>query len=226
MKRINIMVLDTRIVDIELCHYITATRWCFTGRLSVCLSEYVKTAARIFVKFFPRMYLWTRKLPLNFESHSRSDPDLGIFWRILHRCKIWHLSTIWPWWWCALSKCSRFVVWSTQHCVVWSTQHCVVWSTQHCVVWSTLHCVVWSTLHCVVWSTQRRVVWSTQHRVVWSTQHCVILSVIAALLCCHALVQVISADACCHCSLRQRMPNVIWSWELPSFCRFWYGTLR
>jgi len=36
------------------------------------------TTDRIFYKFLPKMYLWTRKIPLNLGSHPQLDPDLGI----------------------------------------------------------------------------------------------------------------------------------------------------
>jgi len=38
--------------------------------------------------------LWTRNIPVNLRFHPHLVPDLGIFNRILQRCKIGHLNVI------------------------------------------------------------------------------------------------------------------------------------
>jgi len=64
------------------------------NNLCVCLST-TSCTHRIFLKISPEMYLWRRKMSLNFVSHLDLVVDLGIFWRILQHYKEAHFPTVW-----------------------------------------------------------------------------------------------------------------------------------
>jgi len=55
----------------------------FSRRLSVCLSvsnsNFTPELRRIIMKILPEIYLWTKKSPWRFWSHTDQDPDQGIF---------------------------------------------------------------------------------------------------------------------------------------------------
>jgi len=63
---------------------ITAKELCFTRRLSVCLFACLLATSRknywseMFIKILPKVYIWTRKTPLNFGSYPPLDARVDI----------------------------------------------------------------------------------------------------------------------------------------------------
>jgi len=49
---------------------------------------YIETTDQIVMKILQEIHLWTRKIPLNFRSHSHLDLVLGICWRIFRHCNL------------------------------------------------------------------------------------------------------------------------------------------